>query len=42
MGQCAAAVHEIKPAREIVDSMIAEAIEALRVANSYIQPRARL
>ena len=35
-------VKEIKPAKEIVESMVSEAIEALRTANGYITPHARL
>jgi len=42
MGQCAGAIHDIKPAKQIVDEMISGAIEALRTANNYVQPRARL
>merc|ERR1711916_291826 len=36
MGKCAGAVHEIKPAKEIMDEMVAGAIEQLQSATSYI------
>lgn len=42
MGQCAAAVTEIKPAKEIIDEIMADAIVALRSASSLITPKARM
>lgn len=42
MGQCAAAIHDIKPAKDIVDEMVAGAIAAIRQANAFIVPQAKL
>jgi NAD(P)H-dependent flavin oxidoreductase YrpB (nitropropane dioxygenase family) len=38
MGQCAGAIKDIKPAAEIVQDMMTEAIAALRNASSLIGP----
>jgi hypothetical protein len=42
MGQCAGAIHDIKPAKQIVDEMVRGAIDALRGATALIQPKARM
>jgi hypothetical protein len=42
MGKTAAVVHEIKPAREIVDEMIAEAVEYLQISSKMVVPKAKL
>jgi len=36
MGQCAGAINEIKPAKEIVDSMVAEAVDFLQRGHSML------
>jgi len=36
MGQVAAVVKDIKPAGEIVQDMVKEAVDILRVGNSFI------
>jgi hypothetical protein len=42
MGQVAGVIKEIKPAKAIVDDMVREAIERLRVGQSYIGKDSRL
>lgn len=37
MGQVSAVVGEIKPAREIVEGMVTEAVECLRAANEWVE-----
>ncbi|GAO16493.1 uncharacterized protein UV8b_06980 [Ustilaginoidea virens] len=41
MGQVAGAITKIQPAREIVDEMVAEAVEQLRLADAYLSPSSR-
>ncbi|KAL2148856.1 hypothetical protein VTH82DRAFT_2003 [Thermothelomyces myriococcoides] len=38
MGQVAGAITKIQPAGEIVDEMVAEAVEMLKLANVYLNP----
>jgi len=38
MGQCAGAVKDIKPAKQIVEEMVSEAIHSLRHATGLIAP----
>ena len=42
MGQVAGVIRDIKPAREIVQDMVREAVEMLRLGNSYIGRESRL
>jgi NAD(P)H-dependent flavin oxidoreductase YrpB (nitropropane dioxygenase family) len=42
MGEVAAAIRDVKPAKEIIDEMIKEAIEQLRLGSSFIDGAARL
>jgi len=42
MGQVAGVIKEIKPAKEIVDDMVREAIEMLRLGQTYIGKDSRL
>ena len=42
MGQCSGAVHENKPAKEIVEEMMAMAIETLTTNTSKISPVSKL
>eukprot|EP00419_Tripos_fusus_P061797 CAMPEP_0172927798 /NCGR_PEP_ID=MMETSP1075-20121228/217650_1 /TAXON_ID=2916 /ORGANISM="Ceratium fusus, Strain PA161109" /LENGTH=376 /DNA_ID=CAMNT_0013789073 /DNA_START=43 /DNA_END=1173 /DNA_ORIENTATION=+ len=35
-GQCAGAINDIKPAKDIVEEMVAQAAEQLRVASSFV------
>jgi len=42
MGKTAAVVHEIKPAKEIVDEMITEAVEYLQISSKMVVPKAKL
>lgn len=42
MGEVAAAIKDVKPAKEIVDEMIKEAIQQLRLGTSFIEGGARL
>jgi NAD(P)H-dependent flavin oxidoreductase YrpB (nitropropane dioxygenase family) len=42
MGQVAGSIRDILPAGQIVENMVREATEMLRLASTYIQPRARL
>jgi len=38
MGQAAGAIKDIKPAKQIIDEMVAEAMAAMRASNSLITP----
>ena len=42
MGQCAGAIKDIKPAKDIVEEMVAGAVAAIRTANAFISPKAKL
>ena len=42
MGEVAAAIKDVKPAKEIIDDMIKEAIQQLRMGTSFIEGGARL
>jgi NAD(P)H-dependent flavin oxidoreductase YrpB (nitropropane dioxygenase family) len=42
MGQCAGAIKDIQPAKQIVDEMVAGAVHAIRTANAFIAPKAKL
>jgi NAD(P)H-dependent flavin oxidoreductase YrpB (nitropropane dioxygenase family) len=42
MGQCAGAIKDIQPAKQIVDEMVDGAIVALRTATAFIGPKAKL
>jgi NAD(P)H-dependent flavin oxidoreductase YrpB (nitropropane dioxygenase family) len=42
MGEVAAAIKDVKPAREIIDDMVKEAIQQLRMGTSFIEGGARL
>ncbi|OCB84174.1 2-nitropropane dioxygenase [Sanghuangporus baumii] len=42
MGRVAGAIHDIKPAKEIVDEMITTAAQCIRQTNSYLVPQAKL
>ena len=42
MGEVAAAIKDVKPAKDIIDEMIKEAIQQLRMANTFIDSSARL
>lgn len=41
-GQTAAVIHEVKPAKAIVDEMVAEAVKALQTASKYASAQAKL
>jgi hypothetical protein len=41
-GQTAAVIHEVKPAKAIVDEMVAEAVESLQRASKYARGQAKL
>jgi len=41
MGKVAGAVFDVKPAKEIIDEMVTEAVDLLRQGNRLIQPAAR-
>lgn len=41
-GQTAAVIHDVKPAKAIVDEIVAEAVEALNRAAKYTQTQAKL
>lgn len=41
MGQVAAIIKDIKPAKMIVEDMVREAVEMIRVGHSYIAPSAK-
>lgn len=42
MGQVAAIIKDIKPAKEIVDDMVRDAVEMLALGNSYIMAKSKL
>ncbi|KAF7974553.1 hypothetical protein HWV62_11906 [Athelia sp. TMB] len=42
MGKVAGAIHDIKPAKDIVDEMVATAAASLRAASAFIDPKAKL
>jgi len=42
MGEVAAAIRDVKPAKEIIDEMIKEAIQQLRLGSTFIEGSARL
>jgi NAD(P)H-dependent flavin oxidoreductase YrpB (nitropropane dioxygenase family) len=42
MGEVAAAIKDVKPAKEIIDDMVKEAIQQLRMGTSFIEGGARL
>jgi NAD(P)H-dependent flavin oxidoreductase YrpB (nitropropane dioxygenase family) len=42
MGEVAAAIMDVKPAKEIIDEMIKEAIQQLRLGSTFIEGVARL
>ncbi|KAF8315748.1 2-nitropropane dioxygenase [Cantharellus anzutake] len=42
LGEVSAVIKDIKPAKQIVDEMVAEAVEKLRAAGSLLQERSRL
>ncbi|KAG6231262.1 hypothetical protein E4U26_007060 [Claviceps purpurea] len=42
MGQVAGAITKIQPAREIVDEMVAEAVDQLKLASVYLGSRSKL
>ena len=42
MGEVAAAIRDVKPAKDIIDEMIKEAIQQLRLGSTFIDGSARL
>jgi hypothetical protein len=42
MGEVAAAIRDVKPAKEIIDEMVQEAVQQLRIGNSFIEGKSRL
>lgn len=42
MGQVAGSIHAIEPAAKIVDDMVKEAVQVLKVGNSYLSTTSRL
>lgn len=42
MGQVAAAINDIKPAKQIMDEMMADAIQQIKRSNSLITDGAKL
>ncbi len=42
MGQAAGAVSEVLPAKQIVESMVAEAIEIIHQSAELVRPAAKL
>jgi len=42
MGEVAAAIRDVKPAKEIIDDMVKEAVQQLRLGNSFIEGGSRL
>ncbi|OAA41773.1 2-nitropropane dioxygenase, NPD [Metarhizium rileyi] len=42
MGQVAGAITKIQPAQEIVDEMVAEAVDQLKLANVYLNSKSKL
>jgi hypothetical protein len=41
MGKAAAVVNERKPAKQIIDEMVSEAVQCLRTGNSYIVSKSK-
>jgi len=37
MGKTAAVINDIKPAKQIVDEMVAEAVQALQASAAYVK-----
>jgi hypothetical protein len=35
-------IHDVKPAKAIVDEMVAEAVQSLKIASAYLGGRAKL
>ena len=42
MGKTAAVVHEIQPAKQIVDEMVEEAVRCLQASSSLVRVKAKL
>jgi NAD(P)H-dependent flavin oxidoreductase YrpB (nitropropane dioxygenase family) len=42
MGEVAAAIKDVKPAKEIIDEMVKEAVQQLRLGSTFIEGSARL
>lgn len=42
MGEVAAAIKDVKPAKEIIDEMVSEAVQQLKLGSSFISGGARL
>ena len=42
MGQNAGAITSVKPAREIVESMVREAVAQIRLMGGLVRPQAKL
>jgi NAD(P)H-dependent flavin oxidoreductase YrpB (nitropropane dioxygenase family) len=42
MGEVAAAIHDVKPAKEIMDEMVKEAIQRLRAGSTLVSEGSRL
>jgi len=42
IGKTAAVIHDVKPAKAIVDEMVAEAVQSLKIASAYLGGRAKL
>ena len=42
MGEVAAAIRDVKPAKDIIDEMIKEAIQQLRLGSTFIEGASRL
>jgi len=38
-GQCAGAISEVKPAKDIIDEMVTMAVDQLRTASAYVSSR---
>ena len=42
MGEVAAAIKDVKPAKEIIDEMIKDAVQQLRLGSTFLEGSARL
>ena len=42
MGEVAAAIRDVKPAKEIIDEMVKEAVQQLRLGSTFLEGSARL
>jgi NAD(P)H-dependent flavin oxidoreductase YrpB (nitropropane dioxygenase family) len=42
MGEVAAAIRDVKPAKEIIDDMVKEAVQQLRLGSSFVEGGSRL